>query len=309
MGACALPVDRAFPSRRKPLSMRSITLFVPCLALATSACLATADTSRSIDHWTRTIPEPLTAPVTFESPTVHTSVRPVYARHSFPSDSIFGGGTLTIYALQARFALTERFALLATKDGYFDLDPDVGSSETGLGDIAGGFKYAFLQDEARGLIASGGLIFETTSGDDEVLQGNGDGVLRPFVSSGWSVGNCALTSNVGYNHPLDDEEESTSFDWHLGASWKATENFVPLAEINGIHYVSSGEALPVDFEGVDVVNLGATDVTGNDIVTGALGFRYELRKRWWLGLGYEAPLTSREDIFDDRITADLVFVF
>lgn len=288
---------------------RTLLPLVPFFALGFASCAVLAGESPSVAHWTQAIPEPVSAPVTFESPSVHTSVRPVYAHHSFPSDSIFAGGNLTIYALQARIALSERFALIATKDGYFDLDPDAGSSETGLGDIAGGFKYAFVQDEQANLIATGGLVFETTSGDDEVFQGNGDGNLRPFVSAGWGAETCALVGNVGYNHPLDDDEESTSFDWHLAASWKASEDFVPLVEVNGIHYVSSGSALAADFEGTDVINLGSASVAGNDLVTGAAGLRYRVWKRWWLGVAYEAPLSSREDLFDDRITADLLLVF
>jgi hypothetical protein len=288
---------------------RHVLTLIPLAALATSSCAVLAKDSPSVQHWTSTLPEPVSAPVTFESPLVHTSLRPIYARHSFPSDSIFAGGSLTIYALQARLALSERLALIATKDGYFDLDPDAGSSETGLGDIAGGFKYAFVQDEAANLIATGGLVFETTSGDDEVLQGNGDGVLRPFVSAGWGAGVCALLGNLGYNHPLDDDEESTSFDWHLAASWKATEAFVPLVELNGIHYVSSGSALGVDFEGTDVINLGASDVTGHDLVTGAAGLRYRVGKRWWFGVAYEVPLSAHDELFDERITADLTMIF
>lgn len=282
---------------------------VPVLCLSLCSCAVLANESPAVAHWSDTMPEPVSAPVTFESPLIHTSLRPIYARHGFPSDSIFGGGSLTIYALQARLALSERFALIATKDGYFDLDPDTGSSETGLGDIAGGFKYAFLQDEQANLIATGGLVFETTSGDDEVFQGNGDGNLRPFLSAGWGLGECALVGNLGYNHPFDGDEESTSFDYHVAASWKATEDLVPLAELNGIHYVSSGNALPFDYEGTDVINLGSSSVAGNDLITGAVGLRQRVWKRWWFGVAYEVPLSAHDDLFDERITADLTMVF
>jgi hypothetical protein len=292
--------------------MRSLVSLAPLalLSLGLASC-ATVERLRSqgTTEWNRSIVEPVSAPVTFESPLIHTSLRPIYARHSFPSNSVFGGGELTVYALQLRVALAERWAFIATKDGYFDLDPDAGGSESGTADIAGGFKYAFFDDRAAGTLTSAGLVYETTSGDEDVLQGNGDGLVRPFVSAAQVLGDWSCVGALGFNWPLDDDEESTSFDWHLQAAWHRPDaRFVPAAEINGIHYVSGGTAVAADFEGVDVINLGSSGVAGNDIITGALALRWNALGHSWLGLAYEAPLTSREDVFDDRVTLDL-FLF
>ena len=76
----------------------------------------------------------------FESPVIETGLEAHAVYQEFPSGSIFGGGGFSLYALQARFALNERWSLIATKDGYIDLDPDVGSDESGWADIAGGAK-------------------------------------------------------------------------------------------------------------------------------------------------------------------------
>lgn len=275
------------------------------------ACQATNTGATSTPApWTDRIIAPITSPVTFESPTIQTNARPIFAHHSFPSDSIFGGGALDVYALQLRYAVNDRFAIIATKDGYFDLQPDTGSNESGMADVAGGFKYAFIDDPDKGLIATAGLIYEGTNGDKDVFQGNGDGTWRPFVSAGLASGDMSYVGSLGLQWPNDRDAETTSFDWHLQGAWHAPDSkFAPVLELSGIHYISGGEALAVDFEGGDVINLGASGVGGNDLVTGAVGLRWNAWGRSWLGLAWETPVFSRDDLFDDRVTADLVVVF
>ena len=257
--------------------------------------------------WKGRLTDPITAPYWFESPLHHTSLRPVLIRHNFPANSIFGGGELDVVALQARLAVTPRFSVIATKDGYFDLNPDVTALEgDGYSDIAGGAKYAFIDDPEAGYLLTGGLIFELTQGSTEVFHGNGDGVVRPFVTGAWDRDEFDLMYALGLNYPLDDDAESTSIDFHLNATYAATETLRPMIEFNGIRYISSGNVLPVNFEGVDVVNLGSNDVAGNTIITGAIGGRWLISSSASLGLAYETALTGREDIFDDRIMLDLV---
>ncbi len=260
------------------------------------------------ERWTSRLIDPVSAPTTFETPLIHTSLNALTLRQQLPNDSIFEGGDFQVYALQARLALSERFALIATKDGYIDLDPDAGADEDGLADIAAGFKYALVDDPENGVLVTPGLILELPSGDKEVFQGNGDGVLRPFVSAGWDRDEFNFLGAVGYNHPLDDNEESASIDYHLHVDYEATSQLYPLAEINGISYVSDGNALPVNFEGGDLINLGAGNVSGNTVITGAVGTRFKANDRVLFGLTYEWPLTSREDLFDDRVTLDLLLL-
>ena len=74
------------------------------------------------NHWKGRLTEPVTAPYWFESPMIHTSLRPVLIRHNFPSDSIFGAGELDVIALQARLAVTERLDKVGTWVGIPLLD-------------------------------------------------------------------------------------------------------------------------------------------------------------------------------------------
>ena len=250
--------------------------------------------------------DPVSAPVTFESPYVHTSLRPFFLWHEFPKSSIFGGGDLQVYAVQARFALTDRLAFIATKDGYADLN------EGGWLDLAAGFKYSIIKEgdfENLDLTVTPGLIYEATNGTRDVFQGNGEGVWRPFVSGALGLGDFNLIGSFGADIPVDDGAESTSVDYHAHLSWEVSDLFVPLIEVNGITYVEDGDALPVNFEALDYGNLGASNVDGNTIITGAIGGRLRFSENIHLGATYEAPLTEREDIFDERVTVDLTFRF
>lgn len=263
--------------------------------------------------WKGRLVDPITAPYWFESPLIHTSLRPVLIRHNFPSDSVFGSGELDVIALQARLAITERLSIIATKDGYYDLKPEGGGDTDGYADIAGGAKYAIIDDPEAGYLLTGGLVVELTNGSGDVLHGNGDGQLRPFVTGAWdeALGHADLDLMyaLGLNYPLDDDAESTSFDFHLNATWAATDELRPMVEINGIRYISNGNATAANFEGVDVVNLGSNDVAGNTIITGAIGGRWLLNDSTSIGLAYESAISGREDIFDDRIMLDLVWKF
>ncbi|MEO0649965.1 MAG: hypothetical protein AAFZ65_04740 [Planctomycetota bacterium] len=265
--------------------------------------------------WFGRMTEPVTQPYLFESPFVHTSAQFVYIRHNFPISNDLGvpnlravvGKSLDVYALQARFALTERLAIIATKDGVLTGDPDGGAdSRDGYADIAGGFKYALIDDPEAGYILTGGATLEFTQGSTDVFQGNGDGILRPFVSAGKDYGKFNLIGALGLAIPFDDDANSTVLDWHVNLSYDATENLKPFFETNCLTYLSGGDASSfglTGIEGVDVGNLGSEDVAGNDVITGAAGLRYELGKHFAVGGAYEFPyLTSRDDLNQERWT-------
>lgn len=267
------------------------------------------------EHYGRTghrqFSAPVSQPVTFESPVVDTSVRPVFMWHEFPGDSIFQGGDLLLYALQIRVAITDRLGFIATKDGWIDLNPDGGPipADEGWADLAGGLKYAFIDDTRQNLLLSGGLIFEFASGDEEVLQGNGDGVLRPFISVAKEFDEVDLMGSIGFSQPIDTDAESSSLDYHAQVSYEVDSQLVPFVAFHGISYTKSGNTTPVNFEGVDLVNLGATMVAGNTVFSGGVGARYRFTPDISVGAAYDFPIGGRDDILDQRVTVDAIFNF
>lgn len=269
----------------------------------------------SDSEWFDRMGEPVTQPYLFESPFIHTSAKFVYIHHVFPISNDLGapnlraviGKSLDAYALQARFALTERLAVIATKDGVLTGDPDGGpDSRDGYADIAGGLKYAFIDRPDAGYILTGGATLEFTQGTRDVFQGNGDGILRPFVSAGKDYGKFDLLATAGLALPFDDDANSTVFDWHVNLSYEATENLRPFFETNCLTYLSGGDASSFGLsgiEGVDVANLGSEDVAGNDVITGAAGLRYTFGQHLAVGGAYEFPyFTSRDDLYQERWT-------
>lgn len=248
-------------------------------------------------------------PTIFESPVVEGSVRPMVMYQRLPETSIFGGGNVQVYAVQLRVPITERLGLIATKDGYIDLNPDNGTDEEGFADVAAGLKYALVDDREAGLVVSPGFVFEFDAGNHDVFQGNGDGVFRPFVSAGLARADFNLLGNIGFNLPVDGADETHSLDYHVHLSYDAHAHVQPLVEVHGISFTRNARALPVNFEGGDLINLGASRVAGQNVFTGAIGARFPINDTVSLGAAYEFPLGSRNDLLADRFTFDAVISF
>ena len=68
------------------------------------------------DHCFDSFISPMTNPVFFEDPRQLTEVRGIFLNHKVPLAA--GGGDVQLYAAQARARITDRFSIIATKDGY-----------------------------------------------------------------------------------------------------------------------------------------------------------------------------------------------
>lgn len=193
---------------------------------------------------------PMSMPYLFEDPYITTNINVVGIYHNFPEDSIFDGGEAGVIAVQARVAITDRLAFIATKDGYTILRPDNSQldNEEGFMDITAGFKYAVIDDRESGLIVSPSLRYEVPVGNAKVLQGFGDGVLIPAVSVGWGPENIHLIADLGAQIAMDDEKNGSSlfYNIHLDQAFEVdfvpgADFIVPFIELNGISYVNSGD--------------------------------------------------------------------
>ncbi|MFO0689121.1 MAG: hypothetical protein U0900_10450 [Myxococcota bacterium] len=285
---------------------------------------------------------PMSMPYLFEDPYITTELNLVGIYHNFPSDSVFNGGEAGVLALQGRLALTDRLAFIATKDGYMVNRPDHPwlKNENGFMDITAGFKYALIDDRARGLIVTPSLRVEIPVGNRDVFQGDGKGVFIPGISVGWGPKNVHLITDIGAQLPVDHNRDSTSvyYNIHLDQAFEVSfipgaDYIVPFIELNGMVWVDSGSgSAKVDlksppapaqhvslkaaqnilhaagvtryrrFEGADVANLGSSGMAGEDLVTFAWGVRVPLRNRISMGFSYERALSQRKDIFEQRAT-------
>jgi len=269
---------------------------------------------------------PVSNPVLVDSPEVGTSIHPIYINQQHPEklDTTAGkvpaDGDFNVYAVQLEYAFNADLSLIAVKDGYIDFNPDETlTKDEGWADLAAGLKYVFHR--AEGVVASAKVVVELPTGDDEVWQGNGDGMIDPAVSAVKQTGKWQFNGTVGLGVALSDEESTIGYDsWH--ASYEVAPNLFPLIELNHIIVLDEGDggkrfdnqadgAVPsiAKFEGGDLINLGASNADDNsNFVSLALGARYRVNENIDLGAAYEFPLTDDEaSLMESRVTVDMVW--
>lgn len=252
---------------------------------------------------------PVTNPIFFEDAIIRSEVRPIFAYHRIDDDFITGGGEAYLYALQLRYAITDRLAFIAVQDGFFDVQLDNGAELDGWMDLAAGFKYALIDDPANQFILTPGFTFHIPTGSEEVFQGRGDGEWNVFVSAEKGFGDFHLLTNVGVRVPHDGDEQSTILHYSLQADYYVCQWFIPFVTANAWTVLSEGNHLPISSEGYDVINFGASNSSGVTQVLLGAGFRSRVAANVDLGFAYEKAVVSPEGLTDDRFTFDVCIRF
>jgi len=313
------------------------SLITPCLLAVLASPLAAGDFSSKT-----VVPEdpspfhdarrPVTNPVFSDLAVPRTKLHPVFIHQTMPAqiDTTLGllpvGGDFQLYAIQAEFAVNERLALVATKDGYIVFEPNATFTRTsGWANLAAGAKYAFLYKPEEQLAAAFQLLYEIPSGDTDVWQGTGDGVFVPSLFLLKTAGKLQLANALGFRIPVDDADSSSFYNSaHVG--YHLTEWLYPLLELNWYRVTDpgvgesrfgaqAGGVVPAiaNFEAGDLVNWGARNSDAfNDLVTLAVGFRTNCPKmdKVDFGFAWEFPLTEqRATILEDRFTFDVEIAF
>jgi len=255
--------------------------------------------------------------VFFEDPRTLTELRPIFVHHRFPNtlgpDNIPAGGDLQLYALQFRLALTERLSLIATKDGYI-VDGSEGALDSlldsGWADVVAGLKYNLIRNVETGTLLSGGFTYEIPLGSERALQSVGDGEFRFFASAGQRLldGDAHYMTAVGYHVPVDTSIQTSSIRWLNHFDVRVTNRTYLFTELSWTHWTDDaedGSALGV--AGQDLLNLSASNVEGNDLVTQNVGLKYKPNRHIEAGAAYEFPLTQFEDIIRDRWQFEVIF--
>ncbi len=254
---------------------------------------------------------PISNPLFFEDPRTLTEAHVVFANQWIPgSNPVFNGGNAQYVATQLRAALTERLSIVANKDGYLWIDGNNEAAipdQDGWADMTAGLKYNLIRDPEQQFIVSTGVLYELDIGSHKVFQGQGDGEFHLFLTGGSEIADrWHYLTGSGFRLPTDTNVRSQMWYWSHHLDYEFAERWYGLVELNWFHWMRSGEALPVNFEGGDLMNLGSTDVAGNDIVTAAFGGRKRFGRMSEIGLAYEVPLTDRKDLLQSRLYADLI---
>lgn len=251
--------------------------------------------------------EPLGQPIYFESPFNDSGLRFLYLKHDFSDQSTLQGGDVQIYALQARLALTDRLAFIATKDGYSIFDSGIIEDE-GWNDLAAGFKYVLHADKEKQYVVTPGIRYQAENGHRGILQGGVDEV-SPFVSLAKGYGDLHMLTNLTLRLPLDGDDGNTVGHWDVHLDYDVNPGqkavFAPLFELHGVHYLDDG-ASALNVGGLDYTNLGSQPAE-NFVCWAGIGARVEIDTKYEIGLCYEFALTDPDDdIMDTRITFDFI---
>jgi outer membrane putative beta-barrel porin/alpha-amylase len=260
------------------------------------------------DHAFDNFISPVSNPFFFEDPRSLTELRPIFIyQHATPE---FGKTNLEFFAIQARIALTDRWSLTLNKLGYLALQSDstLLGDRQGLSELDFGIKYTFWRDDVTNTIMALGLQAELPIGSGKVFQDTGSGSLTPYFSFAQQFAqNWHFMASGGYRFRLDsDRSESFFVSGHL--DYSIFNRIYPLVEVNWYHVMKNGSdphGLGVGFEGQDLFNLG-TAAKGTDMVTVAAGVRFKITEAAQLGVVFEMPVTSRDDLMKYRITADFI---
>jgi hypothetical protein len=260
-------------------------------------------------------------PYLFEDPFITTGVNAVGIYHEFPPDMVLEGGNLWDAALQARVAITDRVAFIATKDGFVNFRPGnpVIDKDYGFTDITLGLKGSVIDKPEIPFILTPSLRFQIPVGSQGTLQGNGNGVFIPDISAAWGYEKFHVIGDFGGQFPIDTDKQSTSLFYHLHLDYALFSHFVPFFEVGGFYYLDGGDgstrvnlssdvgggSIPIGaaasgFEGYDYANLGLRGVGNNNLLAYSLGIRVPINKHVILGAAYEAPLTNRRDVLKQR---------
>jgi hypothetical protein len=270
------------------------------------------------DHCFDGFISPVSNPFYFEDPRSLTELRPVFMYQTIPHKNYaYNGGNVEFFGVQARVALTESVSIDMTKLGGIWLHPDhaavpaFAGDRSGFADILVGPKWTFIRNDRSGTLGAVGLLFDIPTGSSELRAADGLS-LFPFLTFGQnffrtSYGSMNALGEIGYsfgvnNKPSDFFMTSLHLDYDIGNLHK----IYPLIELNWRYYTNNGNAHVQSFEGGDLINFGATDISGRNNLDLAFGLRYKFNENFQLGTALQFPLVGTKDLMDFRWTLDFI---
>lgn len=290
------------------------------LVTATTLGASAADPTSWLDD---TI-SPVSNPIYFEDPKIDSEVHPIYMDHILPDTfeytkghTVPMGGQVQVVALQLRYAINDRLAVIATKDGYIAIQPqhtDVVPHSYGFADLAAGLKYNLINDASNQVLVTPGFTLTLPTGSTAVYQGRGSGVWNVFVSAEKGSGPFHLTGNLGFNIPDNFALQTAQLHYSAQLDCFVNQYFIPFAALNGYTILSDGnrnliQGVPLNTELYDLINAGSTGAAGTTQMTFGGGFRTRITHNLDTGVAYEAGVVNPVGIFARRVTADLVWRF
>jgi hypothetical protein len=154
-------------------------------------------------------------------------------------------GNVSEIELEGEYGIHHDFSIEVAVP-YVFLDPDVGSSESGIGNMEVAFKFANLAFAERGLLLGYGLEFGLPTGDSDKGTGSGNiWEIEPFFNFGVMTGNWEIVGWTRFGIPVNQdvgEEVETEFHYDFSTLYHFSTRFQGLVEVNGGTGLSGEEA-------------------------------------------------------------------
>lgn len=273
---------------------------------ATSIGKKIAPPEPKVSWKSRTI-SPVSNLLYFEDPVIRNEIRPAFIYHRIDDAFITGGGDAFLAGAQLRIALTDRLQWIANKGGYLWIHPGKGADSSGWANLVTGFKYALVDSEENQFIITPGFTYEIPLGEKAIFHGTGDGILNLFASAEKGWGDFHLTGYAGYQQAIDTDANSSILQFNLQADYWVNQYFIPFITASSWTVLDAGNALPIDSEGYDTINFGASNSEGVTQVTLGIGFRSRLTENIDFGVAWQKAVADPEGLFDDRFTFDISY--
>lgn len=252
-------------------------------------------------------------PVFFEDPRILSEVRPIFMHQTIHENFATAGGDIQLYAAEIRWAVSDRLAIIATKDGYVDADLGALGDASGFADLAAGLKYAVIDDANQRLIVTPGFEVKLPTGDQEVFQGSGKGEWDFFVSAAKGFDQFNLTGNAGGRIPNDMSRNTAQRHCSLQVDKQVNPYFIPFVAANAFTMLNgtSQGGVPglLNTEGFDLINFGSANAAGRTQASLGLGFRSRIKENVIFGFGWEKAVGAPKSIIDHRFTVGFIFRF
>jgi hypothetical protein len=182
--------------------------------------------------------------------------------------------------------------------------PGLGGTDTNVGDLSIGFKYAFYLDRVYGNALSAGLVITVPTGPTEFNPFETT-IIQPFIGGLWSSGNFFVQGFLSLAVPTDNRDVTLLFN-DIGIGYVVYRSRDPQSLIRAVAPTFEVHVnTPLNHRGA----FNFDDPVGTpDWVTLTMGTTLELCKRSTLALGANVPVTGPKP-YDFEILAQLNFRF
>jgi hypothetical protein len=260
------------------------------------------------DHCFDRFISPISNPFFFEDPRSLTEARGIYIDNSLPPDA--GNGDAQVWAAQFRGRVTDRWSLIVPRLSYFSVNQannGGGSNPHGFLSAPVGFKCNFLRDVDNQFLVSGGMTY-FIPGASGALSNFGGGDFHLYLTAGKQIFDRGhWLSGTGFRLPENRNTGTQMWYWSNQWDYQLPGNIYPLIGLNWFHFMdSAGVNTGIPFTALDLINLPANGVAGNNIVTNVIGTRWKPGGHFEIGFGWEYPLTQNGDILKNRVYTDLI---